>query len=306
MERTRYMPQDDRAVMEILGVRHAALDAPLPAGSCDCHTHVFGPVGTYGFDTGRTYTPGDAVFEDLVAHQRVLGLDRVVIVQPSPYGTDNACTLDAVARLGVAARAVAVVSPALPPGELRALHARGVRGIRVNLETAGVGDPAQAGAMLRAAAEQVAPLGWHVQTYTNMGVIGSLHGLMADLPVPLMIDHFGRAMAAEGVGQKGFYALLDLVQSGRAYVKVSAAHRIAGAPEDAGPIARALIAANPARIVWGSDWPHPGGVRRNVDEIEPFNPIDDGAALNRLRRWAGDEATLRAILVDNPARLYDF
>jgi predicted TIM-barrel fold metal-dependent hydrolase len=139
-----------------------------------------------------------------------------------------------------------------------------------------------------------------------MGVIGSLHGLMADLPVPLVIDHFGRAMAADGVGQTGFDALLDLVQSGRAYVKVSAAHRIADEPEDAGPIARALIAANPARIVWGSDWPHPGGVRRDVAEIEPFNPVDDGAALNRLRRWAGDAATLRAILVDNPARLYGF
>jgi predicted TIM-barrel fold metal-dependent hydrolase len=250
--------------------------------------------------------PADAVFEALAAHQRVLGLDRVVIVQPSPYGTDNACTLDAVARLGHAARAVAVVPPALPLDALRALHGQGVRGIRVNLETAGVDDPAKAGAMLRAAAAQVAPLGWHVQTYTNMGVIGALHGLMADLPVPLVIDHFGRAMAADGVGQTGFDALLDLVQSGRAYVKVSAAHRIADEPEDAGPIARALIAANPARIVWGSDWPHPGGVRRDVAEIEPFNPVDDGAALNRLRRWAGDAATLRAILVDNPARLYGF
>lgn len=300
------MSQQDPIATEILGVRHSALDAPLPAGSCDCHTHVFGPAWQYGFDDGRTYTPGDAVYEALVAHQRVLGLDRVVIVQPSPYGTDNACTLDAVARLGGAARAVAVVSLALPLDALRALHDQGVRGIRVNLETAGVGEPAKAGAMLRAAADQVAPLGWHVQTYTNMGVIAALHRLMADLPVPLVIDHFGRAMAAGGVGQPGFEALLDLVQSGRAYVKVSAAHRIADAPEDAGPIARALIAANPARIVWGSDWPHPGGIRRSLDDIEPFNPVDDGAALNRLRRWAGDDATLRTILIDNPARLYDF
>ena len=293
---------------EILGVTHSLVAGGLPAGACDCHTHVFGPPALFPFDAERTYTPGPASVEDIAEHQRVLGLDRVVIVQPSTYGTDNACTLDAVALLGAGTRAVAVVDPTLPLETLRALHAQGVRGIRVNLETAGVGDPTTAGAILQRAAEQVAPLGWHVQTYTNLGVIGALHRLMADLPVPLVIDHFGRTMvAAGGVAQAGFDALLDLVATGKAFVKVSAAHRI-GNPDDAAPIAQALIAANPARVVWGSDWPHPGGGRgtRHTEGIEPFNPIDDGAALNRLRRWAGDEAIFRAILVENPARLYGF
>src|SRR4051812_20043488 len=281
-------------VPPILGVQHTRLDAPLPPGACDCHTHVFGPAARYGFDPGRSYTPGDAVADDLLAHQRALGLDRVVIVQPSPYGTDNSCTLDAVARIGEAARAVAVIAPLLPPSALDALHRAGVRGIRLTLETAGQHAPAEARRMLRQAADQVAPLGWHVQVYTNLGVLAPLHRDIESLPVPLVVDHFGRAMAAAGPGQRGFDVLLDLVRSGRVWVKLSAAHRIAARPDDAGPVAAALIAANPARMLWGSDWPHPGGRPRGAHdpaEIEPFEPVDDGQALNRIRRWAGDPAT---------------
>ncbi len=291
----------------LLGVRHSTLDAPLPRGSCDCHTHVFGPG--YPFDPGRAYTPAEAVAAELIEHQRILGLDRVVIVQPSPYGTDNRATLDGVRAVGAGARAVAVVAPDLALVALRALHEQGVRGVRLNLQTGGQSDAAVAGRLLRHAADQVAPLGWHVQVYTGLDVLAPLHDLIAGLEVPLVVDHFGRAMAAGGVAQPGFAALLDLVGSGRAYVKLSAAHRIApapGGPDDAGPIAAALLAANPARMLWGSDWPHAGGARLDKAAIEPFNPIDDGAALNRLRRWAGDAATLHAVLVDNPARLYGF
>jgi predicted TIM-barrel fold metal-dependent hydrolase len=201
-------------------------------------------------------------------------------------------------------------APALSRTALHSLHDAGVRGVRLNLETVGQSDPAIATRLLREAAEMVAPLGWHVQVYTSMAVLAAAHAALRDLPAPLVVDHFGRAMAAAGPAQPGFDALLDLVSTGRAYVKLSAAHRIApGAPDDAEPIALALIAANSARMLWGSDWPHPGGqpgTRRDRLAIEPFNPIDDGAALNRLRRWAGTDDVLRAILVDNPARLYDF
>ncbi|GAC1345630.1 MAG: amidohydrolase family protein [Acetobacteraceae bacterium] len=293
----------------ILGVRHTAPAAPTPAGACDCHTHVFGPAADYPFAPNRAYTPGEAGVDALLALQAALGFDRVVIVQPSTYGTDNRCTLDAVRQLGDRARAVAVIRPDLPAAELAALHAQGVRGVRINLETAGQRDPAVAGQMLHAAAEHVAPLGWHVQVYTNLGVLAALESELQTLPVPLVVDHFGRTMAAAGTRQHGFDTLLGLVQSGRAYVKLSAAHRIAARPDDAAPIAAALIAANPARMLWGTDWPHPGGKRHatpEFDTIEPFDPVDDGAAVNRLRRWAGDEATLGAILVDNPARLYRF
>lgn len=292
----------------ILGVQHSP-PPQLPPGSCDCHTHVFGPAARYGFDAARSYTPPDATTADLLAHQRALGLARVVIVQPSPYGFDNRCTLDAAAELGDQARVVAVVPSDLAPAALQDLDRRGVRGLRINLHTAGQSDPAGAAALLAAAAEQAAPLGWHVQVYTSLDVIQSLHTVLRQLPVPLVVDHFGRAMAVDGTGQAGFDALLDLVQCGRAYVKLSAAHRIADDPEAAGPIAAALIAANPARMLWGSDWPHPGAhpeSRQDPTALEPFNPVDDGAALHRLRTWAGTEANWRAILVDNPARLYRF
>ena len=288
---------------EVLGVRHAPLDAPLPPGATDCHTHVFGPAARFPLDPARKYTPGEAPVAELAAHQKALGLSRVVIVQPSPYGTGNACTLDGMAALGDTARGVAVIDPDLPLAALKDLHAAGMRGARLNLQTAGQSDPAIARAMLLHAAEQVAPLGWHVQVYTNLAVLAGLHDVLLTLQVPLVVDHFG---SASSVDQPGFEGLLELVQRGQAYVKLSAPHRL-GAP-DAAPLAAALIAANPARMLWGSDWPHTAahGLTEPLDVIEPFNPVDDGAALNRLRRWAVDEATLRAILVDNPARLYGF
>lgn len=300
----------------VLGVRHTRPGA-LPPGACDCHTHVFGPG--YAFDGARTYTPPEASLDALRAHQRILGLDRVVVVQPSVYGTDNRCTLDAVDALGAAARAVAVIAPGLPRAALRELHSAGVRGVRVNLETAGLHDPAVAARRLRDAADQVSPLGWHVQVFTNLGVIAALHGMLTSLPVPLVIDHFAHASAAAGPGQPGFAALLDLVRNGHAYVKLSAPNRIAEDPADAAPLAHALLAANPARMLWGSDWPHPGarpvnahgsapgnapGNAHDPKAIEPLDPIDDGQALERLRAWTGD--AWHAVLVDNPARLYGF
>ena len=282
---------------------------PLPPGATDCHTHVFGPQAKYLFDTARAYTPGEASVEELLAHQRDHGLARVVIVQPSPYGTDNACTLQAVRQIGPQARAVAVIDPSLSPAALHTLHEQGVRGIRLNLETSGRSDPATARPLLQQAADHIAALGWHVQVYTSLAVIAALHDTIAALPVPVVVDHFGRAMAAAGPTQPGFEALLNLVRSAKAFVKLSAAHRIAPTPDDAAEIAKALIAANPARMLWGSDWPHcgtPPGTDRDPARIEPFNPIDDHAALARLRTWSQDEATFKAILVDNPAQLYGF
>ncbi|MFZ9552233.1 MAG: amidohydrolase family protein, partial [Hylemonella sp.] len=133
---------------------------------------------------------------------------------------------------------------------------------------------------------------------------------LMDLPVPVVIDHFGRATAAQGVQQPGFDKLLSLVASGRAYVKLSAAQRISDAPDcqDARAIAQALVAANPQRMLWGTDWPHPGawpGQPRSPDVIEPFHPIDDQRALQRISEWVSAEQWL-ALLETNPARLYDF
>src|SRR5438128_2041275 len=187
----------------------------------------------------------------------------------------------------------------------------GIRGVRVNLETAGETDPDAARRNLAAAVERVAPLGWHVQVYTRLSVITALRGEVARLPVPIVFDHFGGATAAGGVGQPGFAALLELVGAGHAYVKVSAAYRSSvksPAYDDVAPLARALIDANPERILWGTDWPHPHAAAPGtaLDAPAAFYDIDDGLALNQLAAWAPSAAIRRKILVDNPARLYGF
>ena len=294
--------------------RAATRTAPafeIPAGACDCHVHVFPDPARFPFFAGRSYTPPVATAAELLQLQRDLRLSRVVIVQPSVYGVDNRATLDGMRELGPdRARGVAVIDGSTTPAQLDELHQAGIRGVRVNLETAGVVDPAASGQKLKAAVEQVKARGWHVQTYTRLSIIEALKDQLMQMPVPLVVDHFGGARGELGVSQPGFAALVDLVKAGRAYVKISGAYRSSNAAPDfadVAPLAQALIAANPDRIVWGTDWPHPNSsLQKAATEIsEPF-PIDDGRLLNQLAAWAPDAATRRKILVDNPARLYGF
>jgi predicted TIM-barrel fold metal-dependent hydrolase len=283
----------------------------VPAGACDCHVHVFGAAAEFPFAARRGYTPPPASAVELLALQRALRLSRVVIVQPSVYGSDNSCTLDGMRQLGLRARGVAVIDRATSKAALDRMRRAGIRGVRVNLETAGETDPDAARRNLAAAVERVAPFGWHVQVYTRLSVITELREEVARLPVPIVFDHFGGAQAAGGVDQPGFAALLALVGAGHAYVKVSAAYRSsekAPAYDDMAPLARALIAANPERILWGTDWPHPHAAAPGaaLDRVSPFYDIDNGLALNQLLLWAPNAAIRRKILVENPARLYDF
>ncbi|MBP0495517.1 amidohydrolase family protein [Pararoseomonas indoligenes] len=282
---------------------------PVPPGACDCHTHVFGPAASFPFAAGRTYTPGEAPPDALLELQNALGLDRVVLVQPSPYGADNACMLDGLRRLGPArGRGVAVIDEGTTEAALRDMHDAGVRGVRINLHTAGRTDPAMARAMLLGAARRVASLGWHVQAYTELSVIAALRDTILDLPGGLVIDHFGRPEGRRGLSQPGLDALLDLLRAGAVHVKLSAAHRLSDWPdcEDMAPLARAMIEANPDRVLWGSDWPHagPSGGGSDPSAVHPFRQVDDRRALARLAEWAGDEGRLRRLLVTNPARLY--
>jgi len=283
----------------------------VPAGACDCHVHVFGTAAEFPFTASRGYTPPPANAAELMALLETLHLSRVVIVQPSVYGSDNSCTLDGMRRLGKRARGVAVIDEATTDAALDEMHKAGIRGVRVNLETAGETDPDAARRNLAAAAARVAPLGWHVQVYTRLSVIARLSDDVMRLPLPIVFDHFGGAQAAGGTDQPGFAELLALVGAGHAYVKVSAAYRSsekAPAYDDMAPLARALIAVNPERILWGTDWPHPHAAAPAAapDAIAPFYAIDDGLALNQLPLWTPDAAIRRKILVDNPARLYTF
>ncbi len=285
---------------------------PVPAGACDCHTHVFGDPRRYAFVAGRTYTPEPASVAEMRKLHRALRTTRVVLVQPSVYGTDNSCTLDAIRELGSKARGIAVIDERTPDGALDDFHARGIRGLRINLATAGQTDPDVARRRFDAAVARMQGRPWHVQIFTQLSVIQAIAPLVAASPVPVVFDHFGGARGALGTGQPGFDALVDLVRSGHAYVKVSAPYRgSTGAPDydDMAPLAKALIAANVHRVLWGTDWPHPDTPHvdgRAPTEISPLGQIDDGRVFNRFATWAPTDVERRAILVDNPRTLYGF
>ena len=268
-----------------------------PPGSCDCHYHIFGPADRYTYAPVRGYTPPDCLVEDFERMQATLGFERSVIVQPSVYGTDNRCSLDAVVRLGrERARGVAVIDDKTPDSELDALDRAGFRGAQFNLVSKG----ALPLDLLEPIAGRLADRGWHLQVFVNGEVLAEMAPRLARLPTEIVIDHMGHVDASQGTGQPGFRALAGLLGSGRAWVKLSGAYRVDTGPAPwplAAPIAKALIAANAERCVWGTDWPHP----------DLHGPMpDDGDLLDALYDWVPDEEILRAILVDNPARLYGF
>jgi predicted TIM-barrel fold metal-dependent hydrolase len=288
------------------------VDFDVPPGACDCHTHIHGDPGTFPFSPARIYTPEAALPEEMAALHKALHVQRVVIVTPSVYGSDNAATLWGMKARGADARGVAVIDDKTPDSELEVMERAGVRGMRLNLATSGMTDPAAARQRLQAALDRMKRRGWHVQIYTELHVIAGIKDLVAAAPVPVVFDHFGGAQAALGLEQPGFSDLVELVQAGKAYVKISGAYRASRlAPDysDAALLARALIAANPERVVWGTDWPHPNSSTppgRKPTEVTPLFQIDDGRLMNQLPLWAPEAATRRKILVDNPARLSGF
>jgi predicted TIM-barrel fold metal-dependent hydrolase len=289
-----------------------AVDFDVPADACDCHTHIFGDPRAFPFFAGRVYTPPSALPEEMAAFHRALCVRRVVIVTPSVYGTDNSATLHGMRARGRDARGVAVIDDRTSESDLDAMAAAGFRGIRLNLATDGHNDPALARCRLEAMLPRASARNWHIQIFTNLGVIAGIRDLVLASPVPVVLDHFGGARAALGPTQPGFADLLEMVRSGKAYVKISGAYRASTmAPDfpDAAPLAKALIAANAQRVVWGTDWPHTNSTTppgRLVTDVTPLLPIDDGALMNQLPIWAPDPATRKAILVDNPAWLYGF
>ena len=286
----------------------------VPAGACDCHVHIFGDPQRYPFFAGRTYSPEPATIEELRALHDALHIDRVVVVQPSVYGTDNTCALDAVRQLGTRARGVVVIDAAnTPDSALDQMARAGIRGIRLNLATAGINDPTAALPRFQAAAERAKAHNWHIQLNTSLRMIDALTPQLLASPVTLVFDHFGGAVGSGGVDQPGFKALVNLVKAGKAYVKISAAadqvSKLAPDYPDALPLARALVSANAQRILWGTNWPHPDSAgrpgRKNTD-LAIHMHTDDGRVLNLLPVWVPDPVTRKGILVDNPARLYGF
>jgi predicted TIM-barrel fold metal-dependent hydrolase len=286
-----------------------AVNFDVPAGACDCHTHIHGDPARFPFFAGRTYTPEMALPEEMSALHNRLGIQRVVIVTPSVYGTDNSSSIYGMKARGNEARGVAVIDDNTTDAEIVNLANLGFKGIRLNLFIAGINDPEEIRRRFLAAVERAKSHDWHIQINTTPTVIAAMKETFLASPVPLVFDHFGNANEALGVQQPGFSDLVDLVRSGKAYVKIS----ITGGPRENygyfAPLAQTLIAANVDRILWGTNWPHPNSSpspERKPTDLSPLWPVDDGLVLNLLPVWAPDAATRKKILVDNPARLYEF
>ncbi len=268
----------------------------LPTNACDCHSHIFGTVDKYPFQNNRGYTPTEASVEMYLAMLGTLGLQRMVIVQPSVYGTDNACTGDAIAFLGQhRCRGVAVVDDNVSKAELQALHDAGFRGTRFNTMAKGGVSMDR----LRTLAEKIASFGWHIQIYHDGARLPEIEDVLESLPVDVVIDHMGQIMTEYGTQHAGFQCLLKLLDSGRVWVKLTGQRMSSEGPpfSDLAPFAKAIVARAPERCVFGSDWPHP--------DTSGYMP-DDGKVIDLLPTWAPDEQQRQRILVENPTALYGF
>lgn len=283
----------------------------LPDGACDCHTHVVGPRAGYPMVAERHYTPDTATCTELQSHLARNGLQRAVIVQPSFYGTDNRCLLDSLAQLGGAGRGVAVVGDDAAAGDLQLLHQRGIRALRINVESAGMRDALAVSRLLERWSERVAPLGWHLQIYASMDTLSGAAPALSRLPVPVVLDHFAMVPVATSRNDPRVRAILALLAGGNVYVKLSAPYRMQpdGAPDPAqvAAWARTFVQANSARILWGSDWPHTNrDAGKTAHEVSSYRDIRHGTLAADLARWLPTPALMQQVLVDNPHKLYGF
>ena len=270
----------------------------LPPLSCDCHMHAYGDPAEYPASAASPFKPvGGGTIDTYLELRRILGLERAVVVQPSAYGTDNRCTLDAVARLGGSARAVVVVDLSVSDAELERLTALGARGLRFFMLPGGV----LGWEVLPRLAARVAEFGWHVQLQMDGRLLPEREEELARLPCQLVIDHNGKFLEPPGTDHAGVKTLCRLLEAGRTWVKTSGVYETSreGPPDysDVAVLARLLIGRFPERCVWATNWPHPS---------KPGDPPDDSLLVDRFAEWCGSAVTLARILAANPAALYDF
>ncbi|MDH0738476.1 amidohydrolase family protein [Achromobacter spanius] len=270
----------------------------VPDGACDCHIHAYD--ARYPAAPGARLLPPDATMQQYRAIQARLGTQRAVLVTPSTYGADNRSMLSALAELGGQARGVAVIDGVESDTQLQALHTAGVRGIRFNLSLGVVNAVAQ----LEPLAARVAPLGWHVQLLMPPDQLVQISGVLARLPTPLVFDHMARIAPNQAGAHPAHALVLQWLGAGRAWVKLSGGYLVSEQRSVQDPaldgLVRSFIDANPDRVIWGSDWPH-------ASASAGMQPMpDDARQLERLAEWTQTDATLRRVLVQNPAALYGF
>ena len=267
-----------------------------PRGACDCHVHIY--EDRYPVAASATFKPPHAPVPAYQAVQRVLGLQRAVLVQPTGYGLDNRCLLDALAQLGDAARGIATVAADVGDDELQRLHAGGVRGVRYMM-LAGAGGVLPWDTLPTMAA-RIAPLGWNINLQLDGRELPQRRALIDRLPGKVVIDHIGKFLEPVLVQDAAFRALQAVLDQPGRWVKLAAPYETSrlGPPgyADVAALARALVASHPERCLWASNWPHPN---RNP-------PPADAELLGLLGQWAPEPRVREAILVHNPAALYGF
>jgi predicted TIM-barrel fold metal-dependent hydrolase len=278
----------------------------VPTGTTDTHRHVVGHESRCPYIPTSNYRLEPAEIEDMRALDQALHIDRVILIGLYGYGTNNTCLLDGLKKLGSRGRGVPIIDEGTPDKEIAAMDKAGCVGIRFTISEGVDG----ARRSLQWAGKKLKPFGWYIGAGGILSRLDALQDTIAESPVPIVFDHFLGATATLGTNQPGFQTLLKLLKGGNAYIKLSATHRISKeGPDypDVTPIAQAMINANPQRILWGTDWPHVGGIRGYSNkEVQPYLAIDDGRVMNQLPVWAPDSAVRKMILVDNPAKLYRF
>jgi D-galactarolactone isomerase len=266
-----------------------------PPGAVDTHIHVY----HHRYPTAATAVvkPADASVADYLAARERLGVHRTVVVQPSAYGLDNTCTLDAMAEIGPSARGIAVCNEETSDAELERLDKLGIRGLRFFMLKGG----AVTWDSLETMSARIAPLGWHIVLQLDGRDFPQYEARIKQLPSHVILDHTGKFLEPVPPDHPAFRALLRLLEADNRWLKLAAPYETSklGPPfyDDVGALAKALVKAAPDRVIWASNWPHPSS---------GFDGPDDADMLDLLLDWAPDDATRKKILVDNPVRLYGF
>ena len=277
-----------------------APDFKLPSGTCDSHFHVMGPPDRFPFADTKAYVPATAPFEHYVNLAELLGIDRGVVTQPMGHGFDNGVTLDAVARSDGRFRAVLKADDRFSAADYRSFHEQGARGVRLTL-FAGAGGGMEL-AMFDRTIAAIAPHGWSVTLHAMPEQLIEAAEWIARIPIPVVIDHFGRIDVTQGLDQPGFEVYLDLVRLPHVWAKLCCAERLTrtGHPyDDVMPFVHATVAAAPERLIWGTDWPH-------TQRWKPGEMCDDGDLVDLVPAMVPDAGTRHRMLVENPAGLFDF
>ena len=279
---------------------------PAPKGACDAHFHVFGREEDYPYDAADLrYKPPYEPLETYLKLARRIGLERFVFVQPSAYGMDNSCMLDAMRRVDPTLRRgiVHLDERTATDEEIADLDTLGVRGVRINISPTRkpeAGLAAAVGPRIAACAKRIKPYGWHLDLLTPGWLIGELMPILRDLDIEFSVAHMGLYPAKDGAKQPGFREFLRLADDGskRVWVKLTGIYRFSTDPtfEDVKPLAAALIETVPDQLIWGSDFPH----------LSFHDKVGTIMLYNKLAEWAPQPAVRQRILADNPARLFGF